>query len=266
MDEDSPEDVVHRLLAEALFPDHPLGRETAGSADDGRGHHARRRPRASSTAGTGPRRWWWPSPAPSTTTQVVAEVERGASPAPRAGDRRRSGRPRQADVRAAGRSTAAAPSRPTWRSASGAWPGATADREALDVVNHVPRRRHVEPAVRRDPRAAGAGLRGLLRHRRPTPTPGSLDHLRRHRPGPGRPRCSPDRRRAGEAASPTASTDDELDVAIGYLAGSYLLGLEDTGQPHGPPRRAAHHDRRRSARSTSSWPAGGPSPTTTCAG
>ena len=32
MDDDTPEDVVHGLLAEAIFPDHPLGRETAGSA------------------------------------------------------------------------------------------------------------------------------------------------------------------------------------------------------------------------------------------
>ena len=29
MDDDLPEDVAHRLLAEALFPDHPLGREIA---------------------------------------------------------------------------------------------------------------------------------------------------------------------------------------------------------------------------------------------
>src|SRR6476619_2085337 len=33
MDDDLPEDVAHRLLAEALFPDHPLGRETAGTAE-----------------------------------------------------------------------------------------------------------------------------------------------------------------------------------------------------------------------------------------
>ena len=30
MDEDSPEDRAHTLLYESLFPDHPLGRETAG--------------------------------------------------------------------------------------------------------------------------------------------------------------------------------------------------------------------------------------------
>ena len=33
MDEDTPEDRVHTLLFESLFPKHPLGRETAGSAD-----------------------------------------------------------------------------------------------------------------------------------------------------------------------------------------------------------------------------------------
>lgn len=31
MDDDSPDDVAHRVLAEQLFPDHPLGRETAGT-------------------------------------------------------------------------------------------------------------------------------------------------------------------------------------------------------------------------------------------
>ena len=29
-------------------------------------------------------------------------------------------------------------------------------------------------------------------------------------------------------------------MAKGYLVGSYLLGLEDPGEPHGPPRRPAH--------------------------
>jgi len=33
MDEDTPEDRVHTLAYESLFPKHPLGRETAGSAD-----------------------------------------------------------------------------------------------------------------------------------------------------------------------------------------------------------------------------------------
>ena len=33
MDEDTPEDRVHTLVFESLFPEHPLGRETAGSVD-----------------------------------------------------------------------------------------------------------------------------------------------------------------------------------------------------------------------------------------
>ena len=47
MDDDSPDDVAHRLLSEAVFPDHPLGWETAGrreiveviTADDVRKFH-----------------------------------------------------------------------------------------------------------------------------------------------------------------------------------------------------------------------------------
>jgi predicted Zn-dependent peptidase len=33
MDDDSPDDVAHRLLTAAMFPNHPLGRETAGERD-----------------------------------------------------------------------------------------------------------------------------------------------------------------------------------------------------------------------------------------
>src|SRR4029079_4161633 len=33
MDDDSPDDVAHRAFMRHLFPDHPLGRETAGSVD-----------------------------------------------------------------------------------------------------------------------------------------------------------------------------------------------------------------------------------------
>ena len=33
MDDDLPENVVHRLLAEAVFPDHPLGRDAGGTPD-----------------------------------------------------------------------------------------------------------------------------------------------------------------------------------------------------------------------------------------
>jgi len=33
MDDDSPDDVAHRMFASQLFADHPLGRETAGDRD-----------------------------------------------------------------------------------------------------------------------------------------------------------------------------------------------------------------------------------------
>ncbi len=33
MDDDSPDDVAHRMFAAQLFADHPLGRETAGDRD-----------------------------------------------------------------------------------------------------------------------------------------------------------------------------------------------------------------------------------------
>ncbi len=72
MDDDLPEDVVHRLLAEALFPDHPLGRETAGTAasvevitpDDVRGFFGRWYRPASmvvAVAGASTTTPWWPT-------------------------------------------------------------------------------------------------------------------------------------------------------------------------------------------------------------
>ena len=136
MDDDLPEDVVHRLLAEAMFPDHPLGRETARddrttvetiTPDDVRIV-------LPSVVSTRPP-WWWPSPARSTTSRSWPRSNGGS---------RSSGpvEPPGAGVapgRAARRwsSTGVAPSRSTSRSGSGACLASDADREALDVVNHV---------------------------------------------------------------------------------------------------------------------------------
>ena len=43
MRDDTPDDLVHDLFAQALFPEHPLGREVLGSRDDDHGDAARRR-------------------------------------------------------------------------------------------------------------------------------------------------------------------------------------------------------------------------------
>ena len=47
MHADEPADLVHDVLAGALFPGHPLGREVLGRADHRRGHDRRGRGRLS---------------------------------------------------------------------------------------------------------------------------------------------------------------------------------------------------------------------------
>ena len=75
MDEDTPEDRVHTLLFEALFPGHPLGREMAGERATVEAMHRRRR-RSFFDRWYRPKRWWSPSPAPSTTTPSSPPCER----------------------------------------------------------------------------------------------------------------------------------------------------------------------------------------------
>ena len=76
MDDDSPDDVAHRDLADALFPDHPLGRDTAGERDTVAAITADdvRVLRPSSTA---PEHGGRRSPGPTTTTSA----RRGAASA-----------------------------------------------------------------------------------------------------------------------------------------------------------------------------------------
>ena len=263
MDDDTPDDVAHTLLSEALFPDHPLGRETAGDARDRRAPSPPTTSASSSAAGTGPRRWSWRSPAPSTTTTSWPRW-RGASPTPR---RRRPAPARRAPD---------AESRPAGRRRRRRTEQA---HVALGCRARRPRRPRPRGARRRQPRASAAACRAgcsrrsassaglayavysgdvrVRRRRRP-------DHLRRHR----RP----------------ASVDEVLDlieVELDKLRGRRPHRRRaGRGQrlPHrllraGPRghRRAAwpasarllDDDRRASARWPSRSTAGGPSPPTT---
>ena len=79
MDDDSPDDVAHRMFAAQLFADHPLGRETAGesrhvqaiNADDVRG---------SSNRTTTPASMVVASPAPIDARRGVEARSRRRSP------------------------------------------------------------------------------------------------------------------------------------------------------------------------------------------
>ena len=71
MHEDSPEDVVHDLFTEALWPEHPLGRPILGTVETIRGGDAGHRS-AASTAGTTCRATSWSRrPATCGTTTLV---------------------------------------------------------------------------------------------------------------------------------------------------------------------------------------------------
>ena len=161
MDDDTPDDRVHTAALRGAVPGSPPRRETAGeratveaiASDDVRasstswyrpgnmvrGGRRRRRPRAPSSTGRGAR---------FAGTRREASDRYGVAPEQSSRSlsvSRREHRAGPRGARLAGRPRATIPT-----------------AKPLDVVNHVPRRRHVEPAVPGDPRAAGPGLRGVL--------------------------------------------------------------------------------------------------------
>ena len=225
MHEDEPSDLVHEVFHEALFPDHPLGREVLGE-------------RSTITAMT-PRadRGRTSTPATGRRNMVVAA---GRQRRPRRGGGRHRPPLRGPSRRRAGPGRARPGPGPA---AAGRPAGSTEqahlvvgmraldrdddDRFALAVLNQVARRRHVEPAVPGDPREAGPGVLGVLL---PGRLPGDAA------PSPSTPAPRP--ARAHEVLDlidveldklwPTGITDRELAVAKGHLKGSLALSLEDS--------------------------------------
>jgi predicted Zn-dependent peptidase len=223
MDDDSPDDVVQRIFGEQLYPDHPLGRDTAGApetvevlrADEVRDFFERHYTAGSmvvSVAG------------PRDHDEMLALIERSF-----AGVRPGDGRvPRTAPVPGSASSSVDDDTEQVHLVVGGL--GVDRDdpeREALDVVNHV----------------LGGGLSSRL-----------FEQLREERglvysvysglacyadTGSWSINTSTQPHHADEVASlidtelqrlvADGITDDELDVAVGYLTGSYELGLEDTG-------------------------------------
>jgi predicted Zn-dependent peptidase len=221
MDEDSPEDKAHALLYESLFPDHPLGRETAGAPET-----------VSAITTADVRQFFehWYRPASMVVAvagaldhdAVAAEVERrfagaagGDVPArqapsskvvPLASRRRRT---EQAHVALGFRGVARE----------------DPEREALDVLNHVlgggmssrlfdeiREQRGLAYAVYSSPSSySDSGALAVYAGTMPTHVDPVLDLIE------------------VELKKLVAGglTDDELAVAKGYLTGSYVMGLED---------------------------------------
>ena len=223
MDDDSPDDVAHRVFGEQIFPDHPLGLDTAGTPDtvraitpdDVRAFFAQRYTAGSmfvSVAG--------PLDHDDMLSLVSPAFVRGCP-----GDGRS---PRHAPGAIAGNAAVADDTEQVQLVIGGrAFDRADPDREALDVVNHV----------------LGGGLSSRL-----------FEEIRERRGlvysvysslglysdcGVWTVSAGAQPRHADEVLSLIRAeldrlvadgiTDDELEIATGYLTGAYELGLEDTG-------------------------------------
>jgi predicted Zn-dependent peptidase len=221
MDEDSPEDKVHTLLFGSLFPNHPLGRETAGERDT-----------VASITPDDVRQFFddWYRPAAMVVAvagavqhdEVVAQVE-GRFTDGRGGHARErtAPGPRVVSLTTQRRRTEQAHIALGFRSFRRDDP----DREALDVVNHVlgggmssrlfdeiREQRGLAYAVYSAPSAyADSGAFAIYAGTTPSNADSVLDLI--------------DVELKRLAAH--GLTDDELAVAKGYLTGSYVLSLED---------------------------------------
>jgi len=223
LDEDTHDDKAHTLVQEALFPDHPLGWETAGeratvaaiTPDDVRaffGHWYRPATTVVAVAGA------------LDHDEVVAEVEKRFT-APPGGERPSRVRPDDTvqPLTVLRRSLEQTHLVLGYRAVARDDP----DRPALEVLNHVlgggmssrlfdeiRERRGLAYAVYSSVAAYGdAGSLIVYAATAPAQVREVLRLIDQE----------------VDALAAAGPTDEELDVAKGYLAGSYLLGLEDPG-------------------------------------
>ncbi len=223
MDDDSPDDVALRTLTQHLFPDHGLGRDTAGervtvqaiTSSDIREFFAERYTTGATVVAVA---------GDVDHDDVVAEVARSLADMP-GGDGRI---PRVAPA-AIGESIAIDDDSEQVHIAIGgrSLPREHVDREALDVVNHVfggglssrlfdeiRERRGLAYSVYSSTSAyADAGAWTVYTGSMPQHA-GEVERLVRHEI---------------DRLVSDGVTDEELEVAVGYLTGAYELGLEDTG-------------------------------------
>jgi len=221
MDEDAPEDLVHSLLFEGLFPGHPLGRETAGG-----------RATVEATAGDDVRAFFehWYRPA-NYVLAAAGAVDHDEVVALAAAAFARDSASRRPDRAAPGpdRRPLTVRRRSTEQvHLALAWAGVARDdpdREALEAVNHVlgggmssrlfeqiRERRGLAYSVYSSV-ATYADAGALMVY--VGTAPAHLDEV------VGLARTEIGALRSG------GITSAELAVAVGYLTGSYLLGLED---------------------------------------
>lgn len=223
MDDDSPDDVAHRIFGEQVFPDHPLGLDTAGTpatveaitADDIRAFFEQRYTAGSMFASVA---------GPLDHDEMVSLVS-SAFVRVRSGDQR-AARGAPGPV-ASGVAVVDDTEQVQLIIGGRAFERTDTDREALDVVNHVlggglssrlfeeirERRGLVYTVYSSLGLFSDCGLWTVSAAAQPRHADEVLTLIR------------------AELARLAADgiTDDELEIARGYLTGSFELGLEDTG-------------------------------------
>ena len=223
MDDDSPDDVAHRAFMRHLFPEHPLGWETAGSVEtveaimpeDVRtffGEHYRAGSTVVAVSG------------PLDHDSTVAEIESAFATLP-TGD----GRVQRLDPTQATSGEIIEDDTEQVHIVLGmqSLRRSDDDREALDVVNHVfggglssrlfdeiRERRGLAYSVYSGVSAyADSGAFTIYAGTQPAHATEVMELIREQL----------------ELIIKAGVTDDELDIAKGYLTGAFELGLEDTG-------------------------------------
>ncbi len=233
MDDDSPDDVAHRALARSLFDPHALGRDPAGER--------------STVAALSPeavQQFWstWYRTGTSVVAvagpvdhdRVVAQVQEAFDELAEGGVPPQRATPEPLFGTAAGDGPEVHPDDTEqvhlvwgWRGVSRTDP----DREALDVVNHVlggglSSRLFDEIRERRGlAYSVFSGTSSYVDCGMVTVYAGTLPHHA------GEVVEVVDREIASMVAA--GVTDEELEIAIGYLTGSYELGLDDPGSRMG---------------------------------
>ncbi len=223
MDDDSPDDVAHRVFMSHLFPDHPLGRETAGSVetveavtpDDVRqffGAHYRAGSAVVAVSG------------PIDHDEALAGIEAAFSSLP-SGDGRVARGPAGAPT--SGEIVEDDTEQVHLVLGMQGLRRDDDDREAFDVVNHVfggglssrlfdeiRERRGLAYSVYSGASSyADAGAFTIYAGTQPVHASEVLELIYEQL----------------DLLIKEGVTDDELDIAKGYLTGSFELGLEDTG-------------------------------------
>jgi predicted Zn-dependent peptidase len=223
MDEDTPEDRVHTLVFESLFPKHPLGRETAGSFDTVEGLAASDI-RAFFAERYGPPAYVVAAAGLIEHDAIVGAVDARFGPAREVASVERTppvsaARPLAALRRSIDQAHVAIGIRSLARN--------DPDREALEVLNHVlggGMSSRLLQTIREDRGLAyavysahtefcDAGALTIYAATTPARVDSVLDLIDEEL----------------DRLLIDGITADELEVALGYLEGSLVLGLEDSG-------------------------------------